>query len=319
MKNVKKQIFYLLTIFICIAPIRLSCQINNNNQSQKSEIQKDIDLVTNKLQIRLDSELDTSQYANRKRFVFPFDYGQQYICRYGFGNLPVNKQLLEQLRLCTCKNTEKKADIVYHLYLKNCDNITNDDVCIFTFDKAQKDSSALFVAICHDDGDVMEQVRGRPPTTGTFMVFKREGNMYKLADVGFGKLVAFDFDKNDKLQPIIYGCSRNHTTPYQTVEFDSIYGMEIRLAWDGQHLNANEVIGVTHEDSKDIFSTYEMKRKKIYESVKALYVTQPNDILRGVKIHWRYRSFSLKARYTEEDRQSRRYYSKFWKRGFKID
>ena len=237
----------------------------------------------------------------------------------GLGLAAQNTNLLKKINLCT--DSKIWGVMAYHLFLQPCKTITSQDARIFTLDKEQKDSGVLFIAICEGDSPI-EKVPGT--TLGVFLVLKKENNQYKLTDTGFGKLVAFDVDKNNRIQPIIYGESKNFNYPDYVIENDLPYYLEIRMAWDGEHLQANEVISAEFPKRniletngvEQVLSINEMKNLKLYDPLRQSYINQADDILKGVKIHWRFRSWSLK--YKKEPNAIEQHKKK-WTKGFKIE
>ncbi len=280
--------------------------------------------IDKKTYLKIDAEIDTSLYIERKRCIYPFSPMLRYSCNYNYlGNPPINQVLLNQLQLCTFNNPDTSDEFAYHLRLKNCDDIENNDIRIFTFDKDQKDSSLLLVTICEGD---LSNGRRLSDSWGAFLVFKREKVAYQLTDIGFGKIVAFDFDKYNRMHPIVYGETENaKRVAYDEMKPQTVVFAEVRLSWDGTHLKANEVVGAefigpNNSVENTILSISEMKKRKLYNSVKRRYAKKRDDILRGVKIHWRYRSYTLMKRKTDKHHKNDEYYeSEKWKNGFKID
>lgn len=301
--------FSILTIVSCGDSPKgtLSKEKIGNNSSS------DYDKLIQSYVLKIDSQLDTNEYRERKRFINAFDYNDKYNCKYDFGSSLLNKSLIKELGLCT---NSKDIQVNYHLILNICEKITDEDFHIFTFDKEQKDSSVLFIAIC--EGDVpVEKVSGT--TLGTFLVFKKQKSSYQLTDIGFGKLVAFDFDKNNRIQPIIFGESKDYNYPNYIEKNGSPNHLEIRMAWNGEHLQANEIISAEFPEKdmfEQIFSINEMKKRELYTPIRQAYIGQADDILNNVKIHWRFRSWSLK--YKQEPNAIEQHKKK-WTKGFKIE
>ena len=313
-----------VTTFLFLISFVLGCNNSPKKDSLKEIVKNDLssesDKLTKSYVLKIDSQLDTSEYRERKRFINAFDMYSRYDCLYDtIVRKITNLALFRKLHLCT--DSKEWGEIAYHLFLKPCAEITNEDFHIFTLDKEQKDSSILFIAICEGDSPI-EKVPGT--TLGVFLVLKKENNQYKLTDTGFGKLVAFDVDKNNRIQPIIYGESKNFNYPDYVIENDLPYHLEIRMAWNGEHLQANEVISAEFPKRniletngvEQVLSINEMKNLKLYDPLRQSYINQADDILNGVKIHWRFRSWSLKYK---KEPDAIEQHKKKWTKGFKIE
>lgn len=256
----------------------------------------------------IDSELDTSRYVKRKRFQYVFDLSRRFECNFNEHKIDVDTFLLKQLLLC--RQNDTIDEFAYYMWLDPCIYTTyEDDIHVFTLDTEQKDSSVILVTLC--DGDSEPRFGYN---LGTFLVFKKEKAKYKLTDVGFGKISALDFDKQGRVQPLV--C----VYPKEGNPFDIL---EVRLAWDGKHLIENQITGGTYNDSEGedhTFSSAELKKEGRYEPLANEYIHGKADILRGVKIHWRYNSYSLYQKKNATDPEEKKAYRKLkWTRGFRID
>lgn len=307
--NVLTVIILLSVTFFCDCSTKDAStkqqQTNNSLSNYERFIQASV--------LKIDAELDTAQYTNRQRFINPFTIDGKYNCNYN-PSAGINRQLLKKMMLCM--DNKDSETIAYHLFLKPCETIVDEDFRIFTLDKEQKDSSILLVAICEGDAPV-EKVIGT--TLGTFLVFKKQNDSYQLTDVGFGKLVAFDCDKNNRLQPIIFGESQNYSYPDYEEKSTKPNYLEMRLNWNGEHLETSDIISIQlpeRDKIEQILSNQEVKNQNLYKSIKDTYINHPDDILENIKIHWRFRSWSLK--YRKEANTIQQHKNK-WIKGFKIE
>jgi hypothetical protein len=237
----------------------------------------------------LDSHLDTSLYKERIRLLMALDCGDNNLCDYHFSENKLDKGLLKKLNLCKINDTNDVY--AYYLLLEECDYVCSDEMRVFTLDKAQKDSSVLLVAICEGDQDP------RNSSQGLCLVFMRQEGNYNLTDIVFGKLTAFDVDKNDRLHPIFWGYGERF---YPEKKSDEPYSLEVQMGWDGKHLKSNEIVGVDFSDSNTL-STKDMKSQGIYNRLSKKYIGLGADMVKGRKIHWIFRSYARHLKYNEPD------------------
>jgi hypothetical protein len=323
-KIFKKESIYVLLYFIFLCT---QCQSNKDNNKaiveEKAHIKPlgSLDSIATeeqKIQINLktqadiDADIDTSIFQKRLRFACNTHDLWAGGCVGFLDSSLVDRQLMRKLLLC--KDNENTDEIAYHMHLEPCDNMRSNKIRIFTLDRSQKDSSVLLVSICEGDDADQDPRTNLYESKGVFLVFKKKDDDYKITDAGFGIIAAFDFDKNDKMYPIIYGRT-----------FSNILGndpshLEVRFIWDGNHLKSDEVIFFNMNFFFDNFmSSSDIKRSKKYSYLAKNYLKNSEEIQKGVKIHWRNRSFSLKQRNINDPKSRKFYRDSIWNRGLKID
>jgi hypothetical protein len=320
-------------VLCCLVFLFTQCQSDNNNKPLDTEIQNDepelestaltvssgaldsafqdkriLEAINSRPQTDIDADIDTSLFKKRFRLICTsksiFDLGNNII--EGLDKSLVNVNLLRQLLLC--KVNDSIEEYAYHMPLENCNHV-NLDLRIFTLDKDQKDSSVLLVYI--NEGDTYEEKITFD--AGVFLVFNKQGNSYKIKDIGFRRLAAFDCDKNNKLYPIFFGWSN-------LGDRDKMTGWgETRLKWDGNHLVAHEVVMLREDWNYMNFLTPKtIKKNKFYKSCANRFLGG-SEIQKGVKIHWREGSRSLKLRNNSKCTRRNFFRDTIWTRGFKID
>jgi hypothetical protein len=320
-------------LIVFIVFLFIECQSNKNDKPSATEVHNEelsidvpkytissgvldsavqdkriLEAINSRPQTDIDADIDTSLFKKRFRLICTsksiFDLGNNVI--EGLDKSLVNVNLLRQLLLC--KVNDSIEEYAYHMPLENCNHV-NLDLRIFTLDKDQKDSSVLLVYI--NEGDTYEEKITFD--AGVFLVFNKQGNSYKIKDIGFRRLAAFDCDKNNKLYPIFFGWSN-------LGDRDKMTGWgETRLKWDGNHLVAHEVVMLREDwDYMNFLTPKTIKENKFYRTCANRFLGS-SEIQKGVKIHWREGSRSLKLRNDPKYRGEKFFRDTIWNRGFKID
>ncbi len=260
---------------------------------------------------------------NRIRFLNPYQFyetekpfiqGDSFLLREQH-----SWKLLDTLGFCIGHLTQGKEQNVphnYHLPLDSCGE--TEDMNYFRMYRVEHPKANPLLVVETFEGDDGERVSRN---SGCLFLFERNLSQWQLRDIIFGNLTAVDIDSIGNWMPILFGKTQKWMEDAKTQTQDSIkdYWVEIRYHWDGRHWQANEVISCGNfymgGDSLDI---PKMKKAHLYTPLYQKYVQNDNEIYKGVKLHSKFRSFSLAHR-KDPYYKDATFVQKRWRKGFRMD
>ncbi len=243
-----------------------------------------------------------------------YTYGDTLLRLYQ--NTAYQLQLLDTLGFCKKGKLDDYSLLGwnYHLLLWPCESIHLKNFRILPLDTTNK-----VVGISTFEGDSYHG-KGESLGWGCFFVFERMERQWTLRDVALGRLTAVEQDSSKRWMPILFGRTyRSYDFPKDSNSSNGKDNyVETRLRWDGEHLQTNEVMscGNFYRSGKRL-GIDAMAKAGLYDSLRQVHIDAA-EIQKGVKLHYKFRAFSLNHR-SDSEYLEMPYVQNRWRNGFRMD